>query len=107
MAEKSMGNITTRNNEVEDAPRRVSWHEFDRALYELRSQFCEGQHHVDICDMTGYGADAPIQLGVNWAALGTVQPEQTREFIALLEEALKKIEEFPYNGYVKDYKATR
>ena len=46
---------------------------------------------------------APIRLGVNWSAIGTTSPEDTRAFAELLRIAADLAESFKYNGFVVDY----
>ncbi|MFR8334444.1 MAG: hypothetical protein ACLU9S_20540 [Oscillospiraceae bacterium] len=42
-------------------------------------------------------------MGVNWAAIGAVKPEEAEAFAELLIEAAKAAREFPYNGYEIDW----
>ena len=44
-----------------------------------------------------------IEMGVNWAAIGAVKPEEAEAFAELLTEAAKAARDFPYNGYQIDY----
>ena len=48
---------------------------------------------------------SPIQVGVNWAATGTVSPEETEEFAHALLKAVEDCRNFKYNGYVIDWTA--
>lgn len=57
--------------------------------------------NVDIHQMSS--DDEPIKLGVNWAAIGTVDAEQARHFAAAVIAAAEAVEKFPYNGYIQDF----
>lgn len=102
---KSTSNAAT-ITETEDVP-RVPQAEFDRALHELQSKFRKRTSLIELFDMPRYGSAEPIQIGVNWCACGTVCPEKAREFTAMLEEATRAAEEFPYNGHLIEREAMR
>lgn len=57
--------------------------------------------NVDIHQLSS--DDEPIQLGVNWAAIGTVPAEQARRFAADIIAAAEAVETFPYNGFIQDF----
>ena len=60
---------------------------------------------IEIFAMDSIYEDSGIQMGVNWAALGTVSPEETEEFAYTLLEAAEDCRNFKYNGYVIDWAA--
>ena len=47
--------------------------------------------------------DKPIQLGINWASIGTVNVEEAEKFISTLKQAIEDCKNFKYNGYIIDY----
>lgn len=43
--------------------------------------------------------DETVELGVNWAALGTMDAEETKNFAEALMKAANAVATFKYNGY--------
>ena len=81
----------------------VSYEEYRRELYKLQRKYGNGRPHVEIFEMGGIYEDSTIQVGVNWAATGTVSPEETEEFAHTLLKAAEDCRNFKYNGYVIDW----
>ena len=80
--------------------KKVSYREYNKALRAMQERF--GQH-VMVMD-TGSTLDRRgIEMGVNWAAIGAVKPEEAEAFAEPLIEAAKAAREFPYNGYEIDW----
>ena len=80
--------------------KKVSYREYNKALRAVQERF--GQH-VMVMD-TGSTLDRRgIEMGVNWAAIGAVKPEEAEAFAELLIEAAKAARELPYNGYEIDW----
>ena len=83
----------------------VSFEEYRRELSKLQKKYGKGNSHVEIFPMDSIYEDSGIQMGVNWAAIGTVSPEKAEEFARTLSEAIEDCKNFKYNGYVIDWTA--
>lgn len=44
-----------------------------------------------------------IELGINWASIGTRSVEDVEEFVSELKQAIKDCKNFKYNGYSIDW----
>ena len=80
--------------------KKVSYHEYNKAHAGAAREIRPAGHGH------GYGQHAGaagIEMGVNWAAIGAVKPEEAEAFAELLTEAAKAARDFPYNGYQIDY----
>ena len=86
----------------------VSYEEYSRELSKLQRKYRGCRSLIEIFEM-GNTYDiyekSPIQVGVNWAATGTVSPEETEEFAHALLKAAEDCRNFKYNGYVIDWAA--
>lgn len=80
--------------------KKVSYHEYNKALRELQERI---GRQVMVMDMGSTLERRGIEMGVNWAAIGAVKPEEAEAFAELLTEAAKAARDFPYNGYQIDY----
>lgn len=91
--------------------KRVSDRDFDKAYNEMLQDF-EAQTGMDgysrIMFYFDYDRDAPSDeepwkrpsiMQVNWAAIGTVKPDEAATFGKALIVAAKLAENFVYNGY--------
>ena len=83
----------------------VSYEEYNRELYRLQEKYGRGNSRVEVFAMDSIYEDSGIQMGVNWAAIGTVSPEKAEEFARTLSEAIEDCRNFKYNGYVIDWTA--
>ena len=84
----------------------VNYREYRRELFELQRKYerrGNNRPHVEIFELSGVLENSSIQLGVNWAAIGTVSPEETEEFAHALLTAAEDCRNFKYNGYVIDW----
>ena len=84
----------------------VNYREYRRELFELQEKYerrGNNGSHVEIFELGNVYEDSPIQVGVNWAAIGTVSPEEAEEFAHTLLEAAEDCRNFKYNGYVIDW----
>ena len=81
----------------------VSFEEYRREQYKLQRKYRNRNSHIEIFELSGALMDSPIQMGINWAAIGTVSPEEAEEFAHTLLEAAKDCRNFKYNGYVIDW----
>lgn len=59
--------------------------------------------NIYVSDTHNFIVDEPIQLGVNWASIGTVSVEEAEKFISTLKQAIEDCKNFKYNGYIIDY----
>ena len=83
----------------------VSYKEYIRELSKLQEKYGKGNSHVEVFAMDRIYEDSGIQVGVNWAAIGTVSPEETEEFAHALLQAAEDCKNFKYNGYMLDWAA--
>ena len=81
----------------------VNYREYRRELFELQRKYRSYASHIEIFELGDALENSAIRLGVNWAAIGTVSPEETEEFAHTLLEAAKDCRNFKYNGYVIDW----
>ena len=81
----------------------VSYKEYSRELSKLQRKYEDHHSHVSVFELGNVYEDSPIQVGVNWAAIGTVSPEETEEFAHALLKAAEDCRNFKYNGYVIDW----
>ena len=79
----------------------VSYRTYQQALNTLRYEVCTDRH-IEIYELNSFG-DNKVQLGINWAAIGTVPADEAREFAQKLLEAATAAEDFKYNGYTIIY----
>lgn len=80
----------------------VSHRTYYMALLKLQSEL-DPERRIAIYDMGSSFGNEPIQLGVNWSAIGTVPASEAVEFAQQLMAAAKAAEDFEYNGYVVTY----
>ena len=91
----------------------VSYEEYMRELSKLRGKYRGSKSslilgcgsYFEIYEIGSIFESSPIQVGVNWAAMGTVSPEETEEFACALLKAAEDCKNFKYNGYVIDWTA--
>ena len=81
----------------------VSFEEYRREQYKLQRKYRNRNSHIEIFELNGALMDSPVQIGINWAAIGTVSPEEAEEFAHTLLEAAEDCRNFKYNGYVIDW----
>ena len=83
----------------------VSYEEYSRELSKLQRKYRGRRSLIEIFEMGDIYEKSPIQAGVNWAATGTVSPEETEEYAHALLKAAEDCRNFKYNGYVIDWAA--
>ena len=83
----------------------ISYKEYIHELHKLQKKYEDHHSHVSVFELGNVYEDSPIQVGVNWASIGTVSPEKAEEFAHALSEAIKDSRNFKYNGYVIDWYA--
>ena len=81
----------------------VSYKEYIHELHRLQKKYRGCRSLIEIFEMGGIYEKSPIQVGVNWAATGTVSPEETEEFAHTLLKAAEDCRNFKYNGYIIDW----
>ena len=84
----------------------VSYEEYSRELYRIQKKYRYRGSLIEIFEVGSIYEKSPIQVGVNWAATGTVSPEETEEFAHALLKAAEDCRNFKYNGYVIDWTAS-
>ena len=90
---------------LENEIKTVSYEEYSRELYRLQKKYRGRDSLIEISEMGNIYKRSSIQAGVNWAATGTVSPEETEEFAHALLKAAEDCRNFKYNGYVIDWTA--
>ena len=57
-------------------------------------EWAKDYSHVDISevDYTSEGKNKPKKWGVNWSAKGTVSVKEAKEYVVLINEAIKEAE---------------
>lgn len=90
---------------LENEIKHVSFEEYRRELYKLQRKYGNDNSHVEIFELGDALENSPIRMGVNWASIGTVSPEEAEEFARTLSEAIEDCRNFKYNGYVIDWTA--
>ena len=83
----------------------VNYEEYSRELSKLQRKYRGCRSLIKIYEIDSIFGSSPIQVGVNWAATGTVSPVETEEFAHALLKAAEDCRNFKYNGYVIDWTA--
>ena len=83
----------------------VNDEEYERELERMQKKYRSRGSRIESFEMGDIYESSPIQAGVNWAATGTVSPEETEEFAHTLLKAVEDCRNFKYNGYVIDWTA--
>ena len=82
--------------------KKILYREYSQEAEKLREQFRQqaGQigRNVMIVDMGSTREHPEIQMGVNWAAAGTVTADEARAFADVLMKAADAAQSFKYNG---------
>lgn len=91
-------------DEETNETKSVSSKDYYKALQVLQREAAEASHgrrgSIDVVEMYW---DSPVQLGVNWSAVGSVEPDTALEFADRLKRLAEKARDFKYNGYTVDY----
>ena len=83
--------------------KKVSYREFCYELNKIQEKYCS-DGDIYIVDMNGFTPDdVPVNLGINWAAIGSVTPDEADVFADRLKVAAEACRNFKYNGYMIDY----
>lgn len=83
--------------------KKVSYREFCYELNKIQEKYCR-DGSIYIADMSGFTPDdVPVNLGINWAAIGSVTPDEADVFADRLKVAAEACRNFKYNGYIIDY----
>lgn len=86
---------------VQAEEKTVDFYDYQNAVQELYNNI------PDKCGIDFYNKSfgrEPIQMGINWSAIGTVTPEKAEVFKNNLEKAIELAKNFKYNGYTIIYK---
>ena len=83
--------------------KKASYRQFYPELNKIREKYCS-DGDIYIVDMSGFTPDdVPVNLGINWAAIGSVTPDEADVFAGRLKVASEACRNFKYNGYIIDY----
>ena len=83
----------------------VNYEEYSCELSKLQRKYRGCRFLIKIYEIGSIFESSPIQVGVDWAATGTVSPEETEEFAHALLKAAEDCRNFKYNGYMIDWHA--
>ena len=79
--------------------KKVHYRDYMKALRELREQLKGGDEEIYQLSRD----DEPIELGINWHAIGTASAERAMRVAARIIVAAEAVDKFPYNGYIQDF----
>ena len=83
--------------------KKVSYRDFYHELNKIREKYCS-DGDIYIADMSGFTPDdAPVNLRINWASIGSVTTDEADVFADRLKVAAEACRNFKYNGYIIDY----
>ena len=83
--------------------KKVSYRDFCYELNKLQEKYCS-DGDIYIADMSGFTPDdVPVNLGINWASIGSVTLDEADVFADRLKVAIEACRNFKYNGYIIDY----
>ena len=83
--------------------KKVSYRDFCYELNKLQEKYC-GDGYIYIAEMSGFTPDdVPVNLGISWASIGSVTPDEADVFADRLKVAAEACRNFKYNGYIIDY----
>lgn len=77
--------------------KKINYRVYAMALAKLQQTLYD-EPRISIYDM-GVECDQPVQLGVNWSAIGTVPASEAVDFARKLTAAAEAAAGFEYNGY--------
>ena len=80
--------------------KKISYEKYDEALEKLQSSISD--HRIQFYNMRSSGRNS-IDMGVNWASVGTVSADEATDFAAKIVAAAKAAKEFIYNGYTIEW----
>lgn len=83
--------------------KKVNYRDFCYELNKIQEKYCS-DGYIYISDMSGFTPDdVPVNLGINWASIGSVTPDEADVFAGRLKVAAEACRNFKYNGYIIDY----
>ena len=83
--------------------KKVSYREFYHELKKIQEKY-SSDGDIYIADMSGFTPDdVPVNLGINWASIGSITPDEADVFAGRLKVAAEACRNFKYNGYIIDY----
>lgn len=77
--------------------KKVSYRVYSLALSKLQAALGDDRR-ISVYDMGG-SCGQPVQLGVNWSAIGTVPASEAVDFARRLTAAAEAAAGFEFNGY--------
>lgn len=81
----------------------VNYRKYLKALKALRAEL---RIQTGGCDVEVFELNTdeqPVQLGINWHSIGTVDIDSAKNFAAAIANAVSLVEDFEYNGYMLEY----
>lgn len=87
----------------EEATKTVDFNIYEEARFQLtKDSRTKYDGRIEFFDQA-LGSRYPIDMGVNWSAIGTVSPDIAEDFADKLKEAANTARNFKYNGYKITY----
>jgi len=83
----------------------VKYYELCDELERVNREVTKGMgnsRRICLRDMTGIHR-MPIKIGVDWAAIGTVDADEASTFSGILQKASDAARVFKYNGFMIDF----
>lgn len=86
-----------------DEPKLVKYRDFSKEMRALNHKYYNTIGSITISNISDGLEEGPIELGINWASIGTRSVEDVEEFVSDLKQAIKDCKNFKYNGYSIDW----
>ena len=96
-------NNLLREKQDMDEPEIVKYRIYSMELRNLNRKYSNTIGHINFYNVSSDLSDEPIELGINWASIGTVSVDEALEFVSEIRQAVKECENFKYNGYYIDW----
>ena len=81
----------------------VGYREYKKEIRALNYKYNNTIGGITISNISSDLNDEPIELGINWASIGSVSVDEALEFVSEIRQAVKECENFKYNGYYIDW----
>lgn len=96
-------NNLLREKQDMNEPKFVKYRIFHREVRALDHKYENTIGHIGFYNISNDFSDKPIELGINWASIGSVSVDEALKFASDIRQAVKECENFKYNGYYIDW----
>ena len=96
-------NNLLREKQDMDEPEIVKYRIYSIELRNLNRKYSNTIGRISFYNVSSDFNDEPIELGINWASIGTVSVDEALEFVSEIRQAVNECENFKYNGYYIDW----